>query len=669
MINTMPGSMFYACSALFLIFVVFHKLTADKYTQHLILFRLAAIIAAGWLGVFQNNLNNKIQWLSSKEKINVTGTVIDAGNSGFANWYHISLETVDSDKINNFKVIVYSSDYFEKGDVLKLTGKYKGFTPKSRYIYNFSQGVYGYFYADSVLIEKDNTNYISFFNGISISLKDKARELFDYTTVPLAVAMGLGDKSLLDGNVVNAFAVTGLSHALVVSGLHIGFIVAVLNLLMLKLPVYKKLKNIVLFVSVFLFMGIIGFTPSVIRAGCLIMAVTFGKTFIVETDNYTVLAVIILITLLTNPYTAHSGSLLLSYSAYFGVIQGADLARKYDFNNLLSLLIMSAFATLYTTPVLALLGMEMTLLAPFFNLLVSYVIMAICVLSFFLPVLGFVPLIGMPVSSFIAPFNDVLIKLLMWFTEFSQQHFAFAMINPSTEIIKVLIFSIVITILISVILFSDNKKRIIFCFAVPIITLLCYNSMNRDIVTVKVFDGSSQPSYIITAKDKNYLLATENINQNRLTTVCENLVIDQFDEILVCSLKQPDTEMYFEYTESLKWASVTGEYYIGDYVVDVNVKSRQMFCNLDIYGTTFAFNHNKADMSGEIFDFYFFGSDTPKIVEADNYFYFYPVIKKNGDLVTEKQAKELYDILTIKIKSPSGQYSIVEDVKNFGSRI
>ena len=158
MINTMPGSIFYACSALFLIFVVFHKLTADKYTQHLVLFRLAAIIAAGWLGVFKNNLNNKIQRLSSKEKINVTGTVIDAGNSGFANWYHIRLETVDSDKINNFKVIVYSSDYFEKGDVLKLTGKYKGFTPKSRYIYNFSQGVYGYFYADSVSIEKDNTN-------------------------------------------------------------------------------------------------------------------------------------------------------------------------------------------------------------------------------------------------------------------------------------------------------------------------------------------------------------------------------------------------------------------------------------------------------------------------------------------------------------------------------
>ena len=68
-------------------------------------------------------------------------------------------------------------------------------------------------------------------------------------------------------------------------------------------------------------------------------------------------------------------------------------------------------------------------------------------------------------------------------------------------------------------------------------------------------------------------------------------------------------------------------------------------------------------------DFYFFGADTPRNVDADNYFYFYPVNKKNVDLVTEKQAVELYDIIEIKIRKTNGEYSIIEDVKNFGSRI
>ncbi len=669
MINTMPGSMFYACSALFLVFVVIHKFTADRYTQQLVLFRLAAIIAAGWLGIYKNNLNEKIQWLSSKEQISVTGTVTDTSNIGYANRCYVKLDTVDGQRINNFSVVMYTSDWFEKGTVLELTGKYNSFTPKSDSVFNYAKGVFGSFQPDHIDVKDNETNYISFFNMLSVDLKDRARELFNYKTVPVAIAMGLGDKSLLDDSVVNAFAFIGLSHALVVSGLHVGFIVAVLNLLMYKIPVYKKLKNIVLFISVFLFMGVIGFTPSIVRAGCLLMAVTFGKTFIVETDNYTVLAIIVLITLFINPYSAHSGSLLLSYSAYLGVIHAAEIARRKEFNNLLSVFIMSAFATLYTTPILALLGMEMTLLSPFFNILMSYLIMVICTLSFFLPVFSFIPLIGMPVASFIAPLNDILIKILMRFTKFVRQYFEFAMINPSTSLMKIIIFTVVVSTAVAFLQFNDYKKKIIFVFTVPIITLLCYNFMNRDIVTVKVFDGSSQPSYIITAEDRNYLLATENINQNRLDKICEDLFIEKFDEILVCSFKQPDTEMYLEYTESLKWASVTGEYYIGEYIADVNVKNRQMCCKLDVRGTTFAFNHNKADMSGEIFDFYFFGSDTPKSVVADNYFYFYPVIKKNVDLVTEKQAKELYDILTVKIKTPSGRYSIVEDVKNFGSRI
>ena len=514
MINTMPGSMFYACSALFFVFVVVHKFTADRYTQQIVLFRLAAIIAAGWLGIFKNNLNEKIQWLSSKEQISVTGTVTDISNIGYANRCYVKLDTVDGQRINNFSVVMYTSDWFEKGTVLELAGKYNSFTPKSDFVFNYAQGVFGSFQPDHIDVKDNETNYISFFNMLSVDLKDRARDLFNYKTVPVAIAMGLGDKSLLDDSVVNDFAFTGLSHALVVSGLHVGFIVAVLNLLMYKIPVCKKLKNIVLFISVFLFMGVIGFTPSIVRAGCLLMAVTFGKTFIVETDNYTVLAIIILITLFINPYSAHSGSLLLSYSAYLGVIHAAEIARRKEFNNLLSVFIMSAFATLYTTPILALLGMEMTLLSPFFNILMSYLIMVICTLSFFLPVFSFIPLIGMPVASFIAPLNDILIKILMWFTNFVRQYFEFAMINPSTSLMKIIIFTVVVSTAVAFLQFNDYKKKIIFVFTVPIITLLCYNFMNRDIITVKVFDGSSQPSYIITAEDRNYLLATENINQN-----------------------------------------------------------------------------------------------------------------------------------------------------------
>ena len=156
--------------------------------------------------------------------------------------------------------------------------------------------------------------------------------------VALAVAMGFGEKSLVDQSVLNSFKYTGLAHAVVVSGLHIGFIVSVLISLMYCIPLNKKLKNIVLCLLVFIFMGIIGFTPSIIRAGCLILSVTIGRTLIVETDNYTVLGIVILVTLLFNPYSANNGSLLLSYTAYFGVVQAAEIARQKNFGKIKSFL-------------------------------------------------------------------------------------------------------------------------------------------------------------------------------------------------------------------------------------------------------------------------------------------------------------------------------------------
>ena len=184
-------------------------------------------------------------------------------------------------------------------------------------------------------------------------------------------------------------------------------------------------------------------------------------------------------------------------------------------------------------------------------------------------------------------------------------------------------------------------------------------------VTVKVFDGSSEPSYIIESRNDTTLIATENINYSTFKDIVEDLKTDRFDHIIVCSLKDADTDMYSEYSDDITVISDTGCYENDLFAINTQVSKRQMSCVIDISGVRIGFNHNKADMSGKDLDFYFFGSSAPKSVQAYNCYYFYPVIKKNIDLVTDTQAKELYNIIEIKIKN--GRYSIVKDVKNFGS--
>ena len=666
-INTLPESILFCSLALFVLYVVVHHFTTGRYTHHLVLFMLAAAIGAGWFGVYKINLNSKIEKFSQYENAYITATVLKSENVGYANRYEIKIKTVNGEKFSNFKVNVYTDDYLPVGDTVEMSGKYKHFTPKSNYLYHYSNGIYGYFYPDEIFPADNNSSLTQKFAYFRTVLTDKSRKLFDYRYVPVAVAMGLGDKSLLGDSVKTGFAYAGISHALVVSGLHVGFIAAVINSFMYLLPVYKKLKNIVLCICIFMFMGIIGFTPSVIRAGCLLIAMTLGKTFLTETDNYTILALIILITLFINPYSALSGSLLLSYTAYFGVIHAIQLADNRKFNKLFSSLLVTTFAVLYTSPVLAMLGMDVSLLSPLFNLLLSPLIMAICVLSFFLPVISLVPVVGQAVAFALAPVNNICIAILLTFTDFVKNNLSFTMVDISTYTIKIFIIAVLIAVIISILQFQNNKYRIIFTLTVPIMVLLCYNFMNRDAVTVKVFDGSSEPSYVISYRDENYLIATENINHLKFADMADRLAIDCFDEIIVCSLKDADADFYSGFTQKLTQLNDTSVYDNDIFTVSAVLKNRQMKCIVDIAGVTFGFNHNKADLSGSQLDFYFFGSSTPADVNADNCYYFYPVIKKNVDLVTEKQAKELYDILTIRISN--GNYSIMEDVKNFGSRI
>jgi len=434
------------------------------------------------------------------------------------------------------------------------------------------------------------------------------------------------------------------------------------------IPVKKKLKNIVTLAFVGIFMALIGFTPSVIRAGALVISVLISRTLLTETDNYTVLAVIIIITLIINPYSANNGSLLLSYSAYFGVIYAADLCNTKGINKILTVFMLSVFAVLYTCPALAVLDMGTTYLAPVFNFILSPVIMAVCVLSFFRPVISYIPFIGV-IASVIAPVNNILIMFLIRFTEFAEEYFSFAYIEFTDESIKVMIFAVVIAVSMAFIQFEDNKNRIILSVAISMGIVLCYNYLNSNTATIKVFDGSSEPSYIVIYRDKNYLVATENINDKRLTEVTQQLGIDKYDEIICCMKTEADDEMYTIFSDKVTIISQSGVYESDIIEIDTQVNNRRMSYLIHIGELDIGFSHNKADLSEKDIDLYFFGSDIPGDFKATESYYFYPANKKQTEIIKEKHAAELYDVLTIKAKLPDGSYRIVKDVKNFGNQL
>ncbi|MBR5521803.1 MAG: ComEC/Rec2 family competence protein [Oscillospiraceae bacterium] len=667
--NTMPKSTVMFSLALFALFIFIHKFTRNKYTAALILSFVSMLFGLGYLSAYSHSMFAKTSLLESMDVVEIKGEIKNQGTSGASQYYDIKVDTVNGEKFPSFCVRVYNGDMLERGDIVTMSGKFKSFTAKSNYIYNYSQGIFGYFYTEKIKIETDSISINKFFNNISIKLKDRAYRIFNYKYSSVAIAMGLGDKDVLNDSTVSAFNFSGISHALVVSGLHVGFVVLAFNKILQYIPVKKKIKNIVLSIFVFLFMGMIGFTPSVIRAGCLVLAFTLGRTFIQEIDNFTVLAIIILITIIVNPYSANNGSLLLSYSAYFGVIQAARIINEKELNKVIASLLVTTFACLYTAPVLALLGMDTTILSPLFNLIVSPVIMVVCTLSFFLPLLYYVPVVGNIVCGLLAPLNNVCIAFLLKFTSFVKDNLDFAMVSLSGERTVFMLFVIVLVILIAFIRFDEKRKRSLFIIIVPIIVLMCYNYMVKDIVSVRVFDGSSEPSYIVSYRDKNYLIMTENINNKRFTAVMNTQNIDSYEEIFYCPESKFDTEFISQFSDKIIVIDSTGTYENDIVSISAEIEKRSMIYVMNVGNVDFVFNHKKADLSKIQGDFYFFGSDTPEEVSVENCYYFYPVIKANKQMAEDKEAVELYDILTIKINLKTGNYSIVKDVKNFGSQL
>ncbi len=668
-INSMPGSTFMYSLALFALYTVFHFFTKNKYTLSLVLSLIAAVLGLLYFKDYNNVLDNKINILTDMGNTTVIGIITDKTNVSATNYYTVDIINVSDIEIADFKVNVYSDDLLEKGMKIELTGKYKAFTPNSNYIYNYSKGIFGYFYADKINVVKEKEGINGLFIGIKQKLIDNSRKIFDYKAVPLAVAMGLGDKSLMDNTDVKSFNFIGLSHTLVVSGLHVGFITAVLKFLLSMLPVYKKIQNIVLMICIFMFMGIIGFTPSIIRAGFLLIIMLAGRNLILETDNYTILAVIILITLFANPYSANNVSLLLSYGAYFGVVFRRDIAKNKGWGKIVTTLMLSTFAVIFTAPVMALTGMDTTLLAPLFNLLFSPSILAICTLSFLLPVVYLIPILGPAICFVVAPVNEVLIKLLISAADYGRNYLGFAVVELGTDKAKFIVMFTAVVVVFVILQFENTRLRNLFLLAIPVMAILCYNYKNRDIVFLKAFDGSSNPSYIISCEDKDYLIATENINSTTFKRRLEKHDIDRFEEIIICSKSAADTDFYEKYTDSIYLPDKNSSYTTNLFSIDTCYKNRAWGYILNISGVKIGFTHNKFDLSEEKTDFYFLGAEAPRAFNTKSSYYFYPAIKENIDLIEQNSSVELYDTLTIKINRKTGGYTIVKDVKNFGGQL
>ena len=153
---------------------------------------------------------------------------------------------------------------------------------------------------------------------INRALTDHMERVFPAESRAFMKSLLLGNKMELYQNEAQYLALSraGNMHALAVSGLHIAFLVGMLQLLFGK----QQLGSLLCIGLVWVFALVTGGTPSAVRAAVMQSLMLLAPVLRRENDTPTTLAFALAVILLPNPRAAASVSLQLSFAAMAGVL-------------------------------------------------------------------------------------------------------------------------------------------------------------------------------------------------------------------------------------------------------------------------------------------------------------------------------------------------------------
>lgn len=138
----------------------------------------------------------------------------------------------------------------------------------------------------------------------------------------LAKALCLGYKSDIDEMTHRQFKVSGITHLLCVSGLHVGIFAAMIGYLLFFLGRERKqviAKCIIKILSIWLFVAITGMAPASVRAGLMFSILIIGDTFFQRPNRFNAIATAALVMLLVNPMNLFDVGFQLSFAAVAGI--------------------------------------------------------------------------------------------------------------------------------------------------------------------------------------------------------------------------------------------------------------------------------------------------------------------------------------------------------------
>lgn len=136
----------------------------------------------------------------------------------------------------------------------------------------------------------------------------------------IAAALLLGRNDALSPALKSQLRAAGASHLFAVSGMHLSLWSAVIFLILRKRAKTKKPANAAAGLFVLFYVALTGFSPSVLRAGVMLLTVYIGRIRRLQADPLNSLGLAALLLMAANPFLAGNVSFLLSFFATAAIL-------------------------------------------------------------------------------------------------------------------------------------------------------------------------------------------------------------------------------------------------------------------------------------------------------------------------------------------------------------
>lgn len=235
----------------------------------------------------------------------------------------------------------------------------------------------------------------------------------------------LGNDEQIEQQTKENFVDSSLSHILAVSGMHVAYIITIVDYFLSILKIGKKKTKIITIGFLLFFIMLANHTPSVIRACIMASLGIFAGLIHRKSDIINNLAISTLFILVQNPFAIWNTGFILSYCATLGIlllmpifiskkeVTKENMWKKIWNQKIKQIVAVSVSAWIAIFPINMLLFQTISFTFIFSNLVVSMIIGIIIMLGFMISIPVYIPII----SNIILTVLDLLLLILIKISE------------------------------------------------------------------------------------------------------------------------------------------------------------------------------------------------------------------------------------------------------------